>query len=73
MAQNVLSITQSICAWVYCMGVPDAGAVGPQSIGGWIQHIVTSCGEIILRFDTKSEYGSAQTIPRQWSGESTGS
>ena len=53
--------------------VPDAGAVGTQSIGGWIQHIVTSCGEIILRFDTKSEYGSAQTIPRQWSGESTGS
>ena len=33
----------------------------------------SSCGEIILRFDTKSEYGSAQTIPRQWSGESTGS
>ena len=53
--------------------VPDAGAVGTQSIGGWIQHIVTSCGKIILRFDTKSEYGSAQTIPRQWSGESTGS
>jgi hypothetical protein len=30
--------------------VPDAGAVGTQSIGGWIQHILTSCGKYHFAF-----------------------